>query len=376
MKSYGLLLAKAPLYYAFRKLGSPKVLPINYTLSVTNACNSKCKTCSIWRLYKEKPELRSNELTTEEWVRIIQSLNKSPFWITISGGEPYIRSDLIEICRAICEICKPGVINIPTNGLLVERIRIWTPKILEACTENGVKLVINLSIDGVEELQDEIRGIKGNWEASLKTLSALKELKEHYPYLTVGVHTVISKYNIDKLPETAEYIINKLAPDHYVMEVAEERSELFNFGSGITPSPERLRDKLGETVKYLKAKSRNVRGISKLSLAFRLRYYELIPQILESKKQVVPCMASFASCHINPYGELWPCCVLGYEKSMGNLRDFGYDFKKLWKSEKAESIREFIRGSHCSCPLANVHYTNLLLNPKEAIRILTQKYIF
>ena len=153
------------------------------------------------------------------------------------------------------------------------------------------------------------------------------------------------------------------------MEVAEERSELFNFGSGITPSPKKLRDKLGETVKYLKAKSRNVQGISKLSLAFRLRYYELIPQILESKKQVIPCMASFASCHINPYGELWPCCVLGYEKSMGNLRNFDYDFKKLWKSEKAESIREFIRGGYCSCPLANAHYTNLLLNPKEAIRI-------
>jgi MoaA/NifB/PqqE/SkfB family radical SAM enzyme len=350
-------------------LGWPTILPTNYTFSITNVCNSRCKTCFIWKLYQEKPELRSKEISTTEWIEIYQSLGKSPFWITISGGEAYLRSDLVELCEAICEINKPRIINIPTNGLLPHRIKNWTLKILEACFENNVKLVINLSIDGVKELQDEIRGIEGHWKVSLKSLSVLKELKRKYSCLTVGIHTVISNYNLSKLSEVAKYIIEKLAPDHYVMEVAEERSELFNQGSKITPNAKKLEYELNKVIELSKARSNELDGVSKISLAFRLRYYELLPKILESRKQVVPCMASFASCHINPYGDVWPCCILGYERSLGNLRDIGYDFKKLWESKRVENLRKSIKRGDCWCPLANAHYTSLLLNVREAMKI-------
>jgi MoaA/NifB/PqqE/SkfB family radical SAM enzyme len=347
-------------------------LPINYTFSITNICNSKCKTCSIWKLYQEKPELRSEELATQEWLRIFESLNNSPFWVTISGGEPYVRNDLVEICKAICETNRPKILNIPTNGLLYERIKNWTPKIAEACVENDVSLVINLSLDGISELHDETRGIKGNWELAMKTLLALKELKGKYQSLTVGVHTVISKYNLHKLPEIAAYAVDRLNPDHYIMEVAEERSELFNVNSGITPQPEELKCILTEVTSHLRNASTHLGGLSKISLAFRLRYYELIPKILENKKQMVPCMASFASCHINPYGDVWPCCILGYNMRIGNLRTYDFNFKRLWKSKRANEVRKFIKEGGCACPLANAYYTNLLLNFKEIFRLATK----
>lgn len=372
MRSYTSLIVRLPLYNSFRKFGGPKLLPINYTFSITNNCNSKCKTCSIWKLYQERPELRSEELTTQEWFRVFESLNNSPFWVTISGGEPYIRSDLVEICKAICETNRPKILNIPTNGLLYDRIKNWTPKIAETCAENGVALGINLSLDGISELHDEVRGIKGNWELAMKTLLALNELKSKYPSLTIGVHTVISKYNLHKLPEIAAYVVDGLNPDHYIMEVAEERSELFNVNSGITPQPEELKHVLTEVTNYLRNVSTHLKGLSKISLAFRLRYYELIPKILESKKQIVPCMASFASCHINSYGDVWPCCILGYGMCIGNLRNYHFNFKRLWKSKRADNVRKFIKEERCACPLANAHYTNLLLNFNEIFGIATK----
>jgi len=317
----------------------------------------------------EKLELKSEELKTEEWLRVFESLGTSPFWVTISGGEPFTRSDLVEICRAICEVNRPKILNIPTNGLLCDRIENWTPKIAETCANNGVALNVNLSLDGIGARHSEIRGVKGNWELAMKTFLALRTLENKCHSLNVGVHTVISKYNIHELSEVAEYIVNELRPSNYIMEVAEERSELFNVSSGITPQPTELEQVLTEVARCLRAAPRS-KELSKIGLAFRLRYYELIPKILESERQIVPCMASFASCHVSAYGDVWPCCVLGYTRPMGNLRESCFNFKKLWCSKRANEVRDVIRKGSCSCPLANAHYTNMLLNFKELFKVV------
>ena len=370
MRSYLELALRAPAYFSFRRMGWPEIFPVNYTLSITNQCNSACKTCFIWRLYREKPELKEEELSTNEWLEVISSLGRSPFWITISGGEPFLRKDLVELCRAMCEANSPRIINIPTNGLLPDRVRNWTGKIAEACEENHVSLVINLSIDGIGEEQDAIRGVRGCWSRVLKSLEGLRELKDKHPGLTVGIHTVVSRYNVGRLGEIAKHILEELRPDHYIMEVAEERSELFNVGTGITPTPGELARALNKVIPYLRARIPSSRGVSRISLLFRLEYYGLLPKILASRRQLVPCMALYASCHINPYGDLWPCCILGYEKSVGNLKEHGFDFRRLWRSKEAEEVRKFIREGRCYCPLANAHYTNLLLDPRRVLSIM------
>ena len=48
---------KTPLYKSFRRFGFPKVMPINYTVSVTNRCMSRCKTCNIYENYLEALDL-------------------------------------------------------------------------------------------------------------------------------------------------------------------------------------------------------------------------------------------------------------------------------------------------------------------------------
>lgn len=360
---------KTPIYNIFREFGKPKIFPINYTLSITNLCPSRCKTCFIWKLYKEKRALKNEEFSTSEWIQIIEKLGKSPFWVTISGGEPFARGDVTKLCRTICEVNKPKIINIPTNGILHDRIKNEVPKILDACTENNVSLVVNLSIDEIGERHDEIRGVKGNWHMAMKSLVTLKSMKSENQNMVVGIHTVVSNYNIARLPEIVRYINEELNPDHYVMEVAEERSELFNQKTNITPTPSELKRTLNNVMNYLERKNSKVKGLGKISLAFRIRYYELIPKILEEKRQQVPCMSSFASCQITPYGDVWACCILGYDKPLGNLKETSFNFEKIWKSKKAEDVRKFIKEKQCSCPLANAHYTNLLLNFAEAAKI-------
>ena len=108
----------------------------------------------------------------------------------------------------------------------------------------------------------------------------------------------------------------------------------------------------------------------RITNAFRLQYYELASSIMKEEYQVIPCYAGISNVHLNPYGDVWPCCTLGYDKSMGNVRDYNYDFRKIWKSRKAKEVRLYIKRKNCYCPLANQSYSNMLLHAPSLFRVL------
>ena len=78
--------------------GSPG-MPINLTFSVTNLCQSRCKTCRIWDLYRRDPARYRNELRLEEIRRIFRSMGHV-YIFNVSGGEPFLRKDFPEIVAA------------------------------------------------------------------------------------------------------------------------------------------------------------------------------------------------------------------------------------------------------------------------------------
>jgi MoaA/NifB/PqqE/SkfB family radical SAM enzyme len=244
-----------------------------------------------------------------------------------------------------------------------------TQKILKRC--NNINLIINLSLEGIGNKHDGIRGVKGNFERWVDTFTRLKKLKTEFRNLNVGVHTVISRYNIDDVPSLYQFV-KGLRPDSFITEVAEERTELFNLKADITPDPSLYRKTISSVSESIKKDYLKPKGFMyRVGQAFRLRYYELAAQELWRNEQPIPCYAGYASCQIIPTGDVWPCCVLGYDKPMGSLRESGYDFRKIWFSEKADKIREYIRNKNCACPLANAHYTNILCNFTELTKAFT-----
>ena len=80
------------LMHAF---GFPRMKPVNVTVSTTYRCNSRCLTCNVY----ERPV---DELSAEEWDRAFRSLGRSAQWFTFSGGEPFVRKDLVEIVESAC----------------------------------------------------------------------------------------------------------------------------------------------------------------------------------------------------------------------------------------------------------------------------------
>lgn len=337
-----------PSLYLFRAIKWPRSLPINFTLSVTYQCNSRCLTCNIYKR-------TSDELHLAEWRQVLQSLGRSPFWVTISGGEPFLRQDLPELVGALYDICLPAIINIPTNGLLCCQIPEMVARIVRYCTKAHV--IINLSVDDLGSRHDQIRRVDGNFDKVMKTFHALKQL--HFRNLTIGFHTVISKFNADRIPQIHRYLTS-LSPDSYVAEIAEEREELGTIGSDIGPDFQAY----AKAADYLMNASKQVglNRMGRIARAFRTEYHRIVKQMLLEQRQVIPCYAGVASAQITPDGDVWACCTRA--ESLGNLRHSGYDFERIWFSEKADQIRTDIKAGRCWCPLANVSYTNMLFHPR------------
>ncbi len=367
--SYAVELFPKVIKYKLSFLGIIKSpLPDNFTFSVTNMCQSRCKTCNIWQLYEKKPKLKEKELKLWEIEKIFKSMGHIYFF-NVSGGEPFLRNDLPEIVELACKYLTPRIISIPTNAIESDLIIRQTKKILEKIKKYNVVLSIKLSFDGVENNHDKIRGIKGNFKNFIKTYNGLKEIQEDYPNFDIGIATVISKFNLEKIKDISEYV-KKLNPNIYINEIAEERSELFTKGKSITPSWEQYKKAIDFFSKEAMKEMKKSKSLVKVTQAFRLVYYELVVKTMKEKKQVIPCYAGIASVHINTYGDVWPCCILGYEKSMGNLKDFNYNFKKIWHSKQANEVRKYIKQKNCYCPLASVSYTNILCSFSYMIKVI------
>lgn len=327
--------------------GKPLALPMNLTISVSYRCNSRCKTCNVW----QRP---NDDFTLEEYDKTFESIGRDAYWFTFSGGEPTLRRDLPEMVASAYRHCRPGIINIPTNGIQDKIIPARIERVLQAAPTSEV--IINLSLDGVGEKHDQVRGVKGNFERAMRTYAGLKALKGRYKNFTLGVHTVISNFNIDEFEHIYQFVRDELKPDSFISEIAEERVELDTVGMGITPPIQKYQPVIERLQEGIRRAEFN--GVSRITQAFRDRYYDLVKRTLAEKRQVIPCLAGVASAQIAPNGDVWTCCIRA--EPVGNLREHDYDFRSVWTTARAAELRRSIKAGECYCPLANASYTNML----------------
>jgi MoaA/NifB/PqqE/SkfB family radical SAM enzyme len=341
------VLPKIATMQASYALGKPLALPMNLTISVSYRCNSRCKTCNVW----QRP---NDDFTLEEYEKTFASIGHAAYWFTFSGGEPTLRKDLPDMVALAYRYCRPGIINIPTNGIQDKIIPARIERVLQAAPTSEV--IINLSLDGVGEKHDIVRGVKGNFERAMRTYAGLKALKSRYKNFTLGVHTVISNFNIDEFDNIYNFVHHELKPDSFITEIAEERVELDTVGMGITPPVQKYEPVINRLQDDIRQTEFN--GVSRITQAFRDRYYDFVKRTLVEKRQIIPCLAGIASAQIAPNGDVWTCCIRA--ESVGNLRDHNYDFGATWRTEKADELRRSIKAGECYCPLANASYTNML----------------
>lgn len=304
--------------------------PYKLTFAVTYMCNYKCKTCNIWQR-KTKDELSLDDIT-------MFFRNSNEFkWIDFTGGEVWLRNDFVNIVEVALTQCRDLIlVHFPTNGYFTEKIVRGVKQILKLCPR---KLIITVSTDGDEAVNDYIRGVKGGWRRQIETYKKLHSIQ--------GVHVVlgitISSYNVDQYDKAfaaAKAECPWLKPTDFHMNIVHESSHYYD-----NKESDVLNKNLNQLVKQVD-KYRKLRGFSLNPIdVIERRYLKNIEKYLFNGITPMRCHSLYSSCFIDPYGTVYPCGM--YNAKIANLRDHGFNLKEIWNLDYTKQLQKEIWEYKC-----------------------------
>lgn len=338
----------------FNKLSTPTQL----IFFVTAKCNFQCPACFYWAGVNAP----QNELTLIEIQKISSSL-KNLSRLLISGGEPFLRKDLPDICQIFYQQNKVQGIDLPTNGSLTGIITQQSELILQKCA--NINLVIGISLDALEETHDALRKKPGSFKSAVQTIKSLSELKKHYPNLYIHIISVVSAKSISGIPGLIKYLRENFDIDSFGPNPIRGNPK----DTTLLPPTGRqwlsLFKELSIYYKYFTAK--RYRSFFKRYFIYAQRRYldKITAQTLSGKPLAFSCKAGSTIAVLEPNGALKLCELTA---AVGNLRDAGYDFKKLWLGPESEILRKQIKG--CACTHGCFLTPSIILNPYHLLRSL------
>ncbi|RJQ53103.1 MAG: radical SAM protein [Nitrospiraceae bacterium] len=348
-------------YSPFRHISSVflKRRPIHLTLFLTGRCNLKCPFC-FYTGDKEKrggADEATPELSLDE-IEKISSSTGNLLWLAFSGGEIFLRDDIVEITRVFYERNRPAIILFPTNGLLTDVIREKIEAVLKSCKKSTI--VVKLSLEGLEAAHDSIRGARGSFQKTMNTYRALGELIDAYPNFELGVNTVFNSANQDHMKELTDFIngLDKIKT-HTVSLI---RGSV-NDGSLKEINARKYHDAVVSLASDLEMKKSGIYRFkgAKLKAAQDILQRSLIYKTWVLKRQLIPCYAGRLNLVVTETGDVFPC--ESFTMKMGNVRDDGYDLRSILKTGKAREILLSIRKKKCFCTHECYFMTNILFNP-------------
>jgi MoaA/NifB/PqqE/SkfB family radical SAM enzyme len=347
------------MYSPFRHIGSvvSKNRPIHLTFFVTRRCNSSCPFC--FYLKSDEPYSDADELSLEEIGKISRSLGDL-LWLAFSGGEIYLREDLPEISSIFYENNRPAIMLFPTNGFLPQRIHGMTEQILKDCPKSTI--AVKLSIDGLQEDHDRLRNTPGSFARTIETYEKLRGLMGTYPNFELGVNTVFCADNQDRMDEIIDFVGTMQGIKTHTISLV--RGNLSDKAL-LKVDHQKYRHAIARLEENLKRETSSriyrFRG-ARVKAAQDVVQRKLIAQTLDEGKRVIPCYAGHLNLVLTESGEVFPCEILG--RGLGNLRDYGYDIRKLLLSDRAKAILNGISDGQCYCTHECYLMTNILFNPR------------
>lgn len=287
---------------------------LNGTVIVTYRCNARCTMCNRYKA-PSKPE---EEISLE-------TIKKLPpmYFTNITGGEPFIRQDLPDIVRELYK--KSDRIVISTNGFFTDRI-------IKLC-EEFPNIGIRISIEGLEQTNNEIRGLPDGFNRGYTTLKKLVEMK--HPDVGFGM-TVQDKNAPDLVP------LYKKSEELGMEFATASLHNSFYFVEAKNIIHDRLM--VAQNFEDLINELLNSNSPKKW---FRAYFNHGLINYIFGQKRLLPCDMSFDTFFIDPYGDVMPCNGTKDKEVMGNLNNQSWD--ELWNSKQADEVRKKVRCCDRNC---------------------------
>ncbi|MDD4899224.1 MAG: radical SAM protein [Candidatus Omnitrophica bacterium] len=288
--------------------------PKEILIAITYRCNARCHMCNIWQYQTHAQE----EILPQHLV----TLPNTEF-CNITGGEPFTRreEEIEEFVRIMRKKAKRIVIS--TNGYYTEKI----VKLAQKFPGLGIRV----SIEGLPQTNDELRGLKDGFDHGIRTLLELHRLGMK----DIGFGITLSDKNImDLMPL---YQLSKAMNLEFATACIHNTFYFHKFDNRI--------NRLSDFEEELKALIADLLKSRRIKNWFRGYFNYGMLNFVFGKKRLLPCAAGKDLLFIDPKGNFMPCN--GMEESMGNIRE--NSFAEIWNSPRAQEARRSCAACKKEC---------------------------
>jgi MoaA/NifB/PqqE/SkfB family radical SAM enzyme len=323
--------------------------PLDVICEITYVCNLECPTCFRWTA---KPD--EHELTAPQWMNVLRRLKAwlGPFNLTFTGGEPFLRSDILDIFRFAAD---NGIVTgVVSNGSLIDKT--LARRIVESGLD-GLTLSLNSM---TPEIHNKTRGTNAAFD---QVMAALDHLADR-DGMRLVLSTTIVKESVAGLPAVIEFararglygvnfqpimpattlpIFNKDGQAVKVSVGSPYRNLVQNRENAIV-------DETFERLLWMKERGYPILNSSDhLKEIARYLKNPTSPAILEHV-----CKVGIKNANIDPFGNMRLCSIMGI---VGNVLE--QDPVEIWRSANAAAQREDIRSCEKVCRLMFCNYKQL-----------------
>lgn len=326
-------------------------------LFVTARCNARCPFCfyaqRINRSGIEEPE----ELSLEEFRAISRKCGRIPY-LLISGGEPILRKDLVDVVSCFVENAGVEYVTIPSNGLSPGA----TVDVFRKLTERYPRVHFRaaFSVDYPDERHDNSRGIDGCLDSLLKAAGGINELKKNRENLSLDVVTVFLPDNSDLHHDLRKWVGEKIGPDNHELHLLREEWP--------HPLPEGidLDEFLEEAENYMRFGRRSeTRNLSSFFRGLNDVYISILSKLVRGQR-VSKCFAGRKITVINEMGDVRLCEFR--PEVLGNLRTEGYDLRRILRGSR--DLFRKVNEQKCTCTWECAVSTNIVSSVRFYPRLL------
>lgn len=292
--------------------------PTDISIITTYRCPMQCKMCNIWK----NPTNPKDEIQPQD-LEILPNVK----FINITGGEPFVREDL----PAIIEVAfrKAPRVVISTSGWFEDRVI--------ALAKQFPNIGIRISIEGLSQKNDELRGRAGGFDKGLRTLLTLREMGVK----DVGFGITVSNNNSADM--LSLYKLSKKLDMEFAT-AAFHNSYYFHKDDNSISNKEEV---CNNFTKLIEMQLRETHPKSWFRAFFNMGLINYI----EGNRRMLPCEAGLVNFFIDPFGEVYPCNGLEekfWKESMGNIKKAS-SFSEIWESEQAARVRELVKTCPKNC---------------------------
>lgn len=329
--------------------------PFQVNFFVTARCNARCRFCFYLEAIENANANVSKELTLAEIRTVFDRAGRLPY-VSLSGGEPFLRRDLADIIDHIARVSDPLMISVPTNGAYTDRIVETFDDV--SARHAHVQFEAQLSIDAPEADHDALRQVPGLYKRALDTNRRLAEVRRRRTNLGLKVVITYSAFNQHVVEPLIDTVEATFAFDRLILAKVHGNCDSAA-RDGLDWDTFR---RLLERTRVINAARATTRGfVGNLSVRVKNRKEEMRDRIDRDRSLGRFCNAGRKIVVISETGDVHPCEVLGFK--MGNLRDYDLDLPTLMEANYDRFVAAHPRAA-CHCDWGCAQNIALVTNPR------------